>query len=41
MVPEPESWALLLAGLGLTGFAARRRARQRAGGASPAAQRPR
>lgn len=25
-VPEPESWALLLAGLGLLGFAARRRA---------------
>ena len=26
-VPEPESWAMLLAGLGLIGFAARRRAK--------------
>lgn len=26
-VPEPESWAMLLAGLGLLGFAARRRAK--------------
>jgi hypothetical protein len=25
-VPEPETWAMLLAGLGLVGFAARRRA---------------
>ena len=24
-IPEPEAWALLLAGLGLVGFAARRR----------------
>ncbi|MCZ2421077.1 MAG: FxDxF family PEP-CTERM protein, partial [Burkholderiales bacterium] len=24
-VPEPETWALMLAGLGLLGFAARRR----------------
>ena len=24
-VPEPESWAMLMAGLGLIGFAARRR----------------
>jgi len=24
-VPEPETWAMLLAGLGLVGFAARRR----------------
>ncbi|MBL8504667.1 MAG: PEPxxWA-CTERM sorting domain-containing protein, partial [Rhodocyclaceae bacterium] len=24
-VPEPETWALLLAGLGLLGFAARRK----------------
>ena len=26
IVPEPETWALMLAGLGLLGFAARRRA---------------
>ena len=24
-VPEPETWALMLAGLGLTGFAVRRK----------------
>lgn len=28
-VPEPETWALLLAGLGLIGFAARRMQRPR------------
>jgi hypothetical protein len=26
-VPEPETWGMLLAGLGLVGFAARRRGR--------------
>jgi hypothetical protein len=26
-VPEPETWGMLLAGLGLVGFAARRRSR--------------
>lgn len=29
MVPEPSEWAMLLAGLGLMGFAARNRARRR------------
>jgi hypothetical protein len=29
-VPEPETYAMLLAGLGLLGFAARRRQHQRA-----------
>jgi hypothetical protein len=28
-VPEPESWALLMAGLGLIGYAARRRSAAR------------
>lgn len=30
-VPEPETWAMVLAGLGLTGYCARRRARRHAG----------
>jgi len=28
VIPEPETWAMLLAGLGLLGFAARRKKQQ-------------